>query len=357
MVMREEGDVPFDPESVRGRYLDDLLDQPRALRATWSRLKSDVAFERIADACAASKFDRVVLTGMGGSFFGFHPLSIELAEHGWTPLMIETSELIHAYPQLLTPASLVIAVSQSGRSAETVRLLEMNRGKATVIGVTNDASSPLGTEAAFTVLIAAGEEYSVSCKTYVSTLLALGAIGAALCGVDRSERLRELESAPDIAEGYLRNWKSHAAELAELLSGVKDVFLVGRGRSMAAAQAGSLIIKESDHVHAEGMSSAAFRHGPFEMLRPDVFVGVFAGDAKTRALNEQLFEDVRRTGTRTALFAQDTELEACRLQDAPSALGPLVEILPAQMMTLALAALRGREPGKFERVSKITATE
>lgn len=349
--------MAFDPESVRGRYLDDLMDQPRALRATWSRLKDDAVFERIASACAASKFDRVVLTGMGGSFFGFHPMSIELVEHGWTPLMIETSELIHFYPQLLTPRSLVIAVSQSGKSAETVRLLEMNRGAATVIGVTNDASSPLGTEAAFAVLIAAGEEYSVSCKTYVSTLLALSVIGAALCGVNRSERLRDLESAADVADAYLRNWKSHAAELAELLSGMKDVFLVGRGRSMAAAQAGSLIIKESDHVHAEGMSSAAFRHGPFEMLGPDVFVGVFAGGAKARALNEQLFEDVRGTGARAALFAQDAERAACRVQDVPPALRPIVEILPAQMMTLALAALRGREPGKFERVGKITTTE
>ncbi|UWZ84218.1 SIS domain-containing protein [Occallatibacter riparius] len=347
----------FDPESVKGRYLDDLLDQPRALRATWNRLKDDAVFEQIASACAASEFDRVVLTGMGGSFFGFHPLSIELAEHGWTPMMIETSELIHFYPQLLTPRSLVIAVSQSGRSAETVRLLEMNRGSATVIGVTNDASSPLGTEAMFPVLMAAGEEYSVSCKTYVSTLLALNVIGTALCGVERVERLRDLESAPDVAEVYLRNWKSHAAELVELLSGVKDVFLVGRGVSMAAAQAGALIMKESAHVHAEGMSSAAFRHGPFEMLRPDMFVGVFAGDARTRALNEQLLKDVRGTGARAALFAQDAELAACRLQDVPSALMPIAEILPAQMMTLALAALRGREPGKFERVSKITATE
>jgi glucosamine--fructose-6-phosphate aminotransferase (isomerizing) len=349
--------VAFDPESVRGRYLDDLLDQPRALRATWSRLSEDPALERIASGCAGSRFERVVLTGMGGSFYGFHPLSIELAERGRTPLMIETSELVHFYPHLLSPSTLVVAVSQSGRSAETVRLLEMNRGGATVIGVTNDASSPLGTEAAFTVLIAAGQEFSVSCKTYVSTLLALRAIGAVLSGIDRTERLRELESAPDVAEEYLGNWKSHAGELAELLSGVRDVFLVGRGGSLAAAQAGALIIKESDHVHAEGMSSAAFRHGPFEMLQPDVFVGVFAGDAKTRALNEQLLNDVCGTGARAVLFTQDAERSACRLPNVNPVLSPIAEILPAQMMTLALAALRGREPGKFERVSKITAIE
>jgi glucosamine--fructose-6-phosphate aminotransferase (isomerizing) len=93
------------------------------------------------------------------------------------------------------------------------------------------------------------------------------------------------------------------------------------------------------------------------MLQRDVFVGVFAGDAKTRALNESLFEDVRGTSARTALFAEDAQTAACRLPEAHPALRPIVEILPAQIMTLALAALKGREPGKFERVGKITAIE
>jgi len=59
----------------------------------------------------------VVLTGMGGSYFGLHPLMMELSASGWTPMMVETAELIHYYPELLAPSTLVIAVSQSGKSA------------------------------------------------------------------------------------------------------------------------------------------------------------------------------------------------------------------------------------------------
>jgi glucosamine--fructose-6-phosphate aminotransferase (isomerizing) len=349
--------VTVDFESIRGRYLDDLLDQPRALRATWSRLQEDAIGERISALRGKSRFERIVLTGMGGSFAGLHPLSIELAEHGWTPVMVETSELIHHYPHLLTASTLVVAVSQSGRSAETERLLELNRGKATLIGVTNDVGSPLAKEAALAVLIAAGEEFSVSCKTYVSTLLALQVLAAGLCRIDPPARLRDLQPAPILVEEYLQNWQSHVVELFGLLRESRDVFLVGRGSSLSAAQAGALIMKESDHVHAEGMSSAAFRHGPFEMLQPDVFVGVFAGDAKTSALNRRLFEDVRGTKARAVLFAEDADITACRLPNGHPALSAIVEILPAQMMTLALAAVKGREPGKFERVSKITAIE
>ncbi len=99
------------------------------------------------------------------------------------------------------------------------------------------------------------------------------------CGSGR-ERFRELEAAPAAVDEYLKDWRAHAGEFVELLQGTEHLFLVGRGPSLAAAQTGALIIKESDHYHAEGMSSAAFRHGPFEMLQPGMLVGVFLGECE-----------------------------------------------------------------------------
>src|SRR4051794_29265119 len=117
--------MPLDLEMIRGHYFSDLLSQPEALGATWNGLRQSRVFDAIARACHAERFARVLLTGMGSSYFGLHPLSIELAAHGWTPVMLETSELIHNYPQLLAPSTLVIAVSQSGRSVEMVRMMEL----------------------------------------------------------------------------------------------------------------------------------------------------------------------------------------------------------------------------------------
>jgi len=355
--IHRKGGMQLNLETIQGRYLSDLLDQPRALEATLDGLRRSALFDRIADACDAARFQRIVLTGMGSSYFGLHPLCIELAAGGSTPLMLETSELIHYYPHLLTPSTLVVAVSQSGKSVETVRLLELNAHKATVIGVTNHADSPLGTLADFGVLTAAGEEFSVSCKTYVAALMALAVLAAALCQSDPAARFRELEAAPAAVDEYLRHWKAHASEFAELLPGTEHLFLVGRGASLAAAQTGALIIKESDHFHAEGMSSAAFRHGPFEMLQPGMLVGVFVGDAKTQALNEGLAQDISRTSARAVFFGPNALEPACRLPETPGILRPIVEILPIQMMTLALASLAGREPGRFERATKVTVVE
>jgi glutamine---fructose-6-phosphate transaminase (isomerizing) len=344
-------------EVIQGRYLSDLLAQPEALRATWNSLRSTSVFEAIVRACTPDRFQRVVLTGMGSSYFGLHPLSVELAAQGWTPLMLETSELIHYYPLLLAPSTLIVAVSQSGKSIETVRMLDLNAKKATVIGVTNSADSPLARESDFTVLTAAGDEFSVSCKTYLAAQMALAALAAALCAVDPAARLDELQPAASAVEDYLSRWKAHVAEFADLLRDTRGIFLVGRGPSLAAACTGALTIKESDHFHAEGMSSAAFRHGPFEMLHAGIFVGVFGGHSGTRSLNDGLIHDLAHTPAKSVIIAADAAQPACRLPEVPRTARPIVEILPIQMITLALAALAKREPGKFERAAKVTVVE
>jgi glutamine---fructose-6-phosphate transaminase (isomerizing) len=342
---------------VQGQYLKDILEQPHALRATWQALRGSTAFDDVQHLLSRRKFDRLVLTGMGSSYFGLHPLALETAEHGWSPMLLETSELVHYYPHLLGPSTLVIAVSQSGQSAETLRLLQNNGNNHALVAVTNTADSALAHNADVTLLTHAGAEFSVSCKTYVSALMALSALSAAFCGQDTSARLTELEVASEHVNTYLRHCSEHVEELATELRDIRDLFLVGRGASLAAAETGALIIKESDHFHAEGMSSAAFRHGPFEMLTPNVFVGVFAGDERTRDLNERLASEMREQGARSALIGTQSSLRACRIPSVSQHLRPILEILPVEMITLALAALANREAGKFERATKVTAVE
>ena len=312
-------------------------------------------FDDIARSCDLGRFQRIVLTGMGSSYHGLHPLSIELAEHGWTPILLETSELIHYYPHLLAPETLVVAGSQAGKSVETVRMLEQNPTgspwgggrQATVIGVTNTARSPLAQQADFVMLTAAGDESTVSCKTYVSAQMALRMLGAALCKLDTANRLHELEITLDAVDGYLRNWKAHVDDLGDMLALARHLFLVGRGPSLAAVGTGALTIKESDHFHAEGMSSAAFRHGPFEMLQPGMVVGIFAGLQRTRALHDRLLDDLAGTPARAFMLSSDTDQAACKLPDVPEIARPVIEVLPVQMITLASGRARKPRSGKI----------
>ena len=178
-----------------------------------------------------------------------------------------------------------------------------------------------------------------------------------MCGEDAEASRLKQKDVWQKAAAYLGDWKKHVANLRDRLRGIRSLFLVGRGASLAAAGAGALVIKESDHFHAEGMGSAAFRHGPLEMLSDEVLVAVFSGDEKTRRLNEGLLADVRHAGGHSELIGEGSEFESFRLVEHDPAIRPILEIFPVQMITLALAALAGREAGKFQRAAKITKTE
>ncbi len=345
-----------DLQVIEGKYLQDLLGQPQALNDTFAALERPVELLQLAQRLDRGVFQRLVLTGMGSSFHGLHPLNLQLIKHGYTSIMVETAELVHYQERLLNPKTLVIAVSQSGESAEMVRLARVNEG-APVIAVTNTPNSTLAKHAVVALVTMAGREFSVSCKTYVASLMMLQWLGDALCGEEAEQCRRELKGAAPSAAAFLADWTTHVHDAAELLSGIRDLFLVGRGSSLAAVGAGALVMKESDHFHAEGMSSAAFRHGPLEMLSGETFVVVFAGDEKTRKLNEGLLRDVRQAGGRAELIGETSAFESFRLAPHAAAIRPILEMLPMQMITIALAALTGREAGKFVRATKITTTE
>lgn len=342
---------------IEGQYLRDILDQPRAMAATLEQLEVSTELAILAARLREVKIKRVLLTGMGASFHALHPLFLRLNGYGYCALSIETAEVVYSLPPWFEKETLIIAVSQSGQSAEVVRLIEENRGRASLVAVTNVADSPLALGADALIVTKAGKEFSVSCKTYVTALMALHLLGGLLCGADAGQTREELAQAVPVVATYLRGWKDYVLEMAEELGHVRHLFLLGRGTSLAAAGEGALIVKESVRVHAEAMSSAAFRHGPLEMLNGETLAVIFAGKAATRALQLKLRDDIRHAGSRTAWIAEDAAPGAWNLAKAPAGIRPILEILPVQMMTLALAAEAGIEAGRFARISKVTTTE
>lgn len=337
-------------------YLHDLIEQPDALGRTIRGLSDEHDLDRLVGSLHSGRWRRVVLTGMGSSYWACRPLYLRLLQEGLTPVMVEASELIHYERDWLTPDTLVIAVSQSGRSVEIIRLLECARGRSEIIGVTNTPDSPLAAGSSATVLMHAGAEHTVSCKTYLATLLALDWLGDLLCGEGREPLLDQARAAVEPMREYLRQWPAHVGQLLPALEGVDDIFVVGRGPSISAAETGGLILKESTHYHAEGLSAAAFRHGPFEMMSDAVFVLVLEGDERSAPFSRTLVDDIRAAGARCALVSPAGE-GVFRIPECAERTRPLMEILPVEMLTLALAATKGREPGRFERATKVTEVE
>jgi glucosamine--fructose-6-phosphate aminotransferase (isomerizing) len=341
---------------IEGEYFRDILDQPEALRRNMATPAPDGLAE-FAASWRASEKPFVVLTGMGSSFHALHPIAIRLSESGVRAIMLETSELIYYWAGLLQPETILIVVSQSGRSAEIVRLLQLIRERSHLIAVTNDADSPLARAADTLCFIKAGRESTVSCKTYVSSLLALDRIANILCSGDWEGFSSSSAAIAGQVEAYLAHLRQHVDEAKDLLGDVRHMVLAGRGPSLASAGTGGLIIKEAARFPAEGMSAAAFRHGPLEMVSPHLFLLLFEGDSRCAEMHRRLAADVAGLGGKAQMVSEDQQSGLFCLARTSESLRPILEILPVQMITLALAAREGREAGAFVHASKITSID
>ena len=341
---------------IEGAYLHDLLAQPDVLRRVGQKLARASFNPALAAGLRTGLFHRVVFTGMGSSLHAQYPLHRALCGVGFECHWVETAELLLGFDALYGAETLLVGVSQSGESAEMVRLAERAEEFGYFIGITNNEASRLGRAAGMRLTLEAGVESTVSCKTYVATLAVLHWLGAQLIRGEAGAALEELSEAERAVRGYLARWREHVAELLPLLNGVTIIFVTGRGDALAAAGTGGLILKESTRQHAEGMSAAAFRHGPLEMAGGNVLVLIFEGDETVAPLHRRLAEDIVRGGGRAVLIGPETSAHAVfRLPDVPAAVRPIVEILPVQMLSLAIAARDGFEAGRFERASKITS--
>ena len=216
---------------LNGPYFRDLLNQPAAVRDTARALAVPDVEGRIRKLIPKEP-DRFLLTGMGSSLHAFHPLCARLNQAGHPASMVESGELARYHPRSLRD-SVMVAASQSGRSAEIVRLVKRRRDSRFLIGVTNTPDSPLARHADAVVSMAAGEESTVSCKTYVATLAALAWLGDILCGPGKPRTPAAFEKASEEMEAYLANWKDHVRSLARILKGVEALFYAGRGASLS----------------------------------------------------------------------------------------------------------------------------
>lgn len=336
-------------------YQSDILSQPKALADTLEYLYHLRCPEKICTEFVNGKWSKIVLTGMGSSYFALYPLYLRLIQAGKRGWLVETSELIHYQTALIQKDTLVIAASQSGASAETVRLLDLCSEQQTIIGITNNDQGPLALRSTFSIITQAGEESAVSCKTYVTALAAQCWLGDHI--LDGENQFQQLTDIPHLVDAYLQTYQNSITEIKKRLLGIYQLYLTGRGISLATVGTGGLILKESTHVASEGLSSAGFRHGPFEMVSQETFLLVFSGTEQTKHLNTKLAEDAIDAGGRVDIVQCGSEPGIFTLPTCPDVALPILEILPVQMISLAMADLRGIQAGKFRFGNKITTDE
>jgi glutamine---fructose-6-phosphate transaminase (isomerizing) len=341
----------------------EIVGQPDALRRASVGLQAQA--ETLARIAESARDRTVVLTGMGASYDACYPLASELAGRGRIAPMLDAAELLHFRRAMLGPGTLVVAVSQSGRSAEVVRLADELSGPAVpLVAVTNGVENPLARLATHVLDTGAGEETGPSSMTFCAALVVLAGLGSVLDGADPATVGGHVTSqAGEVAtaiEGLLAD-----ATLGEKLatwSGDRDVIvLLGRGPARAAAEMGALTLKEAVGIQAESYETGQFRHGPLELAGPGLAAVIVATEPETVALDTELGRELAEVGGAVLLVTRDGSppegTEGVRIGDLDRALAPAASLVPIQLLARRLALLRGRDPGTYLRATKVTSRE
>ncbi|HEY6074828.1 MAG TPA: SIS domain-containing protein [Anaerolineales bacterium] len=342
-------------------YVQDVISQGKAVQAALAQFDPS-PLRDLAESIQAGRFDRILLTGMGGSFFASYPALLILANAGLPAMLVDSAELIHHCRGMVTARTLVWATSQSGRSAEIVSVLALARqAGATLLATVNDLDSPLAGAAQGAVIpIHAEVEKTVSTRTYTNTLAVSQLAALGFVNENLEHAMEDLRLTASSMEDYLGDWEKRLKVIQERIPPPRKLILLGRGPSLASANAGALILGEAAKFAAIGMQAGEFRHGPLELAAPDLTILLFAGPAGTRELNRRLYEELKETGSHAVWVTSSNEAETPTSISMPHAEGiglPLVEILPIQLLSMHIALSNNVEPGKFFRVGKVTLRE
>jgi glucosamine--fructose-6-phosphate aminotransferase (isomerizing) len=357
--MRSLGNFP-DP------FLAEIAAQPDAIRRAAAALveQRDV-LDRVREAGATAR--TIVFTGMGSSYDACYPAVNDLAGRGVPSLLVDSAELLHFRRPILGAQTLVVVVSQSGESAEIVKLaseISRQRNRPFVVSITNGLDNDLARRADIHLDTWAGSESGPSTKTFAGAMTTLAGLARLLAGdgvdtaIDRTRTAAE--GAALAAERLLDDPEAYAGELARLLGGREIMVILGRGPARAAAEMGALTLKESG-VMAESLESAMFRHGPLELAGPGMAAIVLATEPETRRFDLALAADLVQAGAAVLVVSPDGEqpkgANAVATGYLDRALVSAVSIVPVQLLAWKLAAAAGRTPGAYTRASKVTTRE
>jgi glucosamine--fructose-6-phosphate aminotransferase (isomerizing) len=345
-------------------YILDILSQPSALQTALEHFDA-APLAPLTAAIRRGDFDRIVLSGMGASLYASYPTWLTLAAEGIPVMWIDTAELIHHAPGLLTPRTLLWLVSQSGRSAEIVSALDFERflRPAALLATVNDLESPLAMAAekfdrlSARLPIHTMVEKTVSTRTYTNTLAINQLAALALLGKDVESARSSLRQTATGMLGYLSNWEERVEKLGDKIGFPARLAILGRGSSMASTYTGALTLGEASKFLATPYQAAEFRHGPMELANSDLTLLLFAGPAGTRDLNLRLLNDLRGYEVNAFWVGAGTNEWQIELPEVPAIGSPLMEILPMQLLSIHFARQIDVEPGHFFRTGKITFSE
>ncbi len=351
-------------------FIAEIAGQPDAMRRAGA-----AAFEQadlLRAAAAPARRGRIVLAGMGSSYDACYPASTVLASGGVSAPMLDAAELLHFRLPALGASDLLVLVSQSGESAETVGVARALRDRPTptptIVSVTNGTTNTLAGFSDVALDTRAGEEAGPSTITFVAALTMMAALARAIAGdVTDSDaadgattNAREADRAASAIERMLAD-EDLPDRIVGWLAGRGTTVILGRGAARAASEMGALTVKEAAGMPIEALQTGQFRHGPLELAGPGLAAIVIATEPETAELDRSLARELMRLGSAVLLVTAGgpvtrdvTSIDVSRLDRL---LCPAAAILPVQLFAWRLSVAAGRPPGSYIHATKVTTRE
>ncbi len=378
---REETVVQWTAEAAeKGGYetfmLKEIHEQPEALRQSiLGRVGRD---DRIAVAeldpllGALRSVRRVELVACGTAYYAALVGATALQDWTGLPARATVGSEFRYSPPPLDEDTLVIAVTQSGETADTIAPTRYAREQGCpIIAVTNTVGSAITREADAVLFLQAGPEVAVAASktfvTQVTTLVVLAASIAKARGTMGIEQELELGAAlralPDAAARALAN-AAGARDLARRYVNSRGFMFVGRGYGYPAALEGALKLKEVSYIHAEGYAAGELKHGPISLLDAECpLVAVATRSPVYDKLISNVMEGRARDAKVIAVATEGDEAiehaadDVCWVPDTHDALAPILAVIPLQLFAYHTAHARGTDVDQPRNLAKSVTVE
>lgn len=373
--------VDWSPESVgKGGYdhymYKEIREQPSSLRDVLrGRLLEEDGSARLGGIARAEaellETDRIVITACGTSWHAGLIGAYMLEELARVPVTVEYASEFRYRNAVLSPRTLVLGISQSGETADTLAALrEARRRGCRTMGIVNVVGSSIAAEVDFGVYLHAGPEIGVaSTKSFSSQVVALAlftlfmARRRSMSIVEGREMVGALRRLPDQVETALAV-DDAVREMTEAYRDAPNFLYLGRGYQFPVALEGALKMKEVSYIHAEGYPAAEMKHGPIALIDENMPVVVLAPRDAVYAKTVSNIEEVRaRRGRVIAVVSEEDDggtIQADERIVIPStipALMPVLATVPLQLLAYHVAVLRGCDVDQPRNLAKSVTVE
>lgn len=382
VIEPSEREIEWDLEAAeKGGYSTfmekEIHEQPRAIADTLrGRLDrhSHVRLDELElDPARLRQIDKVFVVACGTSYHA--AMMAKYAIERWTRLPVEidiASEFRYRDP-VLDSKSLVIGISQSGETIDTLAAVRYARAQGSLlVGITNVVDSALAREADAVLYTRAGPEVGVAAtKTFTTQLVAMQLLGLYLAQVRGSEDegtiahlVEAVRRLPQLVEETLTS-ANDIALLAKEFAETRDVFFLGRSGDFSVAMEGALKLKEIAYLRAEGYAAGEMKHGPIALIEPGVLVVGVATDTHVRGKTVSNLQEMKARGATILMvtergYESETEGVADHLllvPPGPDLICTVTAVVPLQLLAYHIATARGLDVDKPRNLAKTVTVE